>query len=269
MSSTSRGRKTGLIALSILVVIAIIIGCGEFFLRRTVANEIRDEVGTNATGEEASVSFGATPLLWSSLTGNIPRVEIDTPSTVQISHPEGQNYPEVTGTPKSHIIVTDLDSKADPAVAGSLRLETTINNDYIQAELQREFSKSLEEQEDRSRTDLDAIANSLLQSVVHVSSVSTDTAAGTMTVEFNDGLATVTLTPEIDAGKLSFDDVQSTVLGLELPTEVNESLKAAINSGLELQDAGLTFEKAEVASNGMHVVISGNNVVLEEIDISA
>lgn len=269
MSSTNKSRKTGFIVLGIVLALILALVAGEWYMRHSVANSIRDEIGTNTTGEAASVSFGATPLLLSIFTNQVSRVEIDTPSTVRISYPDGQRYPDVSGTPQSHILVTGLDVSGDSAVAGTLELETTINNDYLQAELQREFSQALNDSGAEPSSDLDALATSLLQNVIQVSSVSTDTGAGTLTIEFNDGLATVAVRPELSAGQLSFDDVQSTLLGLDLPAEVNESLAAAINSGLQLGNADLSFEKVEVQDNGLYVVISGTDVVLDEVDVSA
>lgn len=267
MSSKSQGRKIGTIVIAIILILAIIVGLLEALTRKNIANEIREEIGTNATGEQADVSFGSNLLLLSYFTGTIPQVEINTPSTVQITYPDGQAYPEVTGTPKSKISVTDLKKEGDTEVAGTVRLETTINDDYIQAQLQREFSLALGGESTTSDDALTSFTNSFLQSLVEVTSVSTDAGADTMTVELNDGLATITLTPSVENGKLTFNDVQSTILGLELPTEVNEALATAISSGVQLDDAGLSYEKAEIQDDGIFVVISGTNVVFNNLDI--
>lgn len=232
----------------LLVALLVLLLVAEFGLRWFMGNELRTEFREQAAREgvelteDPTVSFGATPLILSATRGNIPEVEVTTPSTLQVT---GQ---EIIGQPGTHVILNDLlISDPDNPVAGRMVATTEVPDEYLLAVIQQ----SMEEEN----------AGGLLQ----ITGITSDAAAGTLNVEFNSGMAELNLSPTPVDGQLTFVATGASLFGFDLPGQVTDMITASLREGVAEQAAGFTIEEFTVIEGGARMRLSGENVPLSEV----
>ncbi|MBL4943558.1 LmeA family phospholipid-binding protein [Corynebacterium ulcerans] len=268
--SKTIGSRISKIILTIIVALVVLLLLAEFGLRWTISKQLKDSVGSNSTGQEASISFGPTPLLFSAITHNVPHVNIESPSTVNIKHPGDANaVPEVTGTPQSFINVNSLNiSDPDNPVAGSLSLRTTLADDYLLAVLQKSIAENQKQQAapvEGEGNDLGALAGAFLQQLIQVTGITSNPADGTVKVDITGGTANLTLKPEAIDGRLSFTATNASLLGVELPSTVSDALTQGLRDQANTMTGNLTIKSVEVVEHGITIEVAGENVNLNEL----
>ncbi|MBH5299998.1 DUF2993 domain-containing protein [Corynebacterium silvaticum] len=269
MSKTIGSRISKLI-LTIIIALLVLLLLAEFGLRWTVSKQLKDAVGSNSTGQEASISFGPTPLLFSAVTRNVPHVTIDSPSTVSIKHPGDANaVPEVTGTPQSFINVDSLNiADPDNPVAGSLSLRTTLTDDYLLAVLQKSIAENQTRQPapaEGTGNDLGALAGAFLQQLIQVTGITSNPTDGTVKVDITGGAANLTLKPEAIDGRLSFTATNASLLGVELPSTVSDALTKGLRDQASAMAGNLMIKSVEVVDHGVKIEVVGDNINLNEL----
>lgn len=268
--SKTIGSRISKIILTIIVALVVLLLLAEFGLRWTISKQLKDSVGSNSTGQEASISFGPTPLLFSAITHNVPHVNIESPSTVNIKHPGDANaVPEVTGTPQSFINVNSLNiSDPDNPVAGSLSLRTTLADDYLLAVLQKSIAENQKHQTaptEGTGNDLGALAGAFLQQLIQITGITSNPADGTVKVDITGGAANLTLKPEAIDGHLSFTATNASLLGVELPSAVSDALTQGLRDQANAMTGNLTIKSVEVVEHGITIEVAGENVNLNEL----
>ncbi|RSZ64496.1 DUF2993 domain-containing protein [Corynebacterium hylobatis] len=229
-------------ALLVLLLVA------EFGLRWFMGNELRTEFREQATREgvelteDPTIAFGATPLILSAPRGTIPEVEVTTPSTLQVT---GQ---EIIGQPGTHVVLNDLlISDPDNPVAGRMVATTEVPDEYLLAVIQQSMAEEN--------------AGGLLQ----LTGVTSDVAAGTLNIQFNNGMAELNLSPTPVDGQLTFVAAGASLFGFDLPGQVTDMITAALREGVAEQAAGFTIEEFTVIEGGARMRVSGENVPLSEV----
>lgn len=269
MSKTIGSRISKLI-LTIIVVLMVLLLLAEFGVRWSISKQLKDAVGSNSTGQEASISFGPTPLLFSAVTQNVPSVTIESPSTVNIKHPGGANaVPEVTGTPQAFINVDSLNiSDPDNPVAASLSLRTTLADDYLLAVLQKSIAENQTHQPaptEGKDNELGALAGTFLQQLIQVTGITSNPADGTVKVDITGGAAKLTLKPEAVDGRLSFTATNASFLGVELPSTVSDALTKGLRDQASTMAGNLKIKSVKVVEHGVTIEVDGENVNLNEL----
>ncbi|AKK07759.1 DUF2993 domain-containing protein [Corynebacterium testudinoris] len=248
----------------ILVAILVVLLVAEFGLRWFIGNQLRDgfredaQANGVAVTEDPSISFGATPLVFSVLTGNVKSVDIDTPSTLEILHQDA--LPEIKGQPAAHLSLTDL-SISDPnnPVAASLRAVSEVPDDYLLATVQI----SMAEQMDSGDTNVGA---QLMQQLIKVTDITSNPSENTIDVEFTDGAAQLRLRPVPQDGALSFEAMGATLFGFDLPEQVTTMITDSLKQSLsEATSEGMRLDNVEVLDNAVRLTLTGNNVRLSEV----
>lgn len=232
----------------ILVALLVLLLVAEFGLRWFMGNELRNEFREQAAREgvelteDPTVSFGTTPLILSATRGNIPEVEVTTPSTLQVTDQE------IIGQPGTHVVLNDLQiSDPDNPVAGRMVATTEVPDEYLLAVIQQ----SMEEEN----------AGGLLQ----ITGITSDAAAGTLNVQFNGGMAELNLSPTPVDGQLTFVATGASLFGFDLPGAITDMITAALREGVAEQAAGFSIEEFTVIEDGARMRVSGENVPLSEV----
>ena len=232
----------------ILVALLVLLLVAEFGLRWFMGNELRNEFREQAAREgvelteDPTVSFGTTPLILSATRGNIPEVEVTTPSTLQVTDQE------IIGQPGTHVVLNDLQiSDPDNPVAGRMVATTEVPDEYLLAVIQQ----SMEEEN----------SGGLLQ----ITGITSDAAAGTLNVQFNGGMAELNLSPTPVDGQLTFVATGASLFGFDLPGQVTDMITASLQQGVTEQAGGFTIEEFTVIEGGARMRVSGENVPLSEV----
>ena len=216
-----RTSKLGKTLLGIIVGVIVLLLVAEFGLRWYIGKQLGDQMQASSTGEKASVSFGASPLLLGMATGKIPEVTVDSPSTVTITAGTAGEAPTITGQPESHVTMKDLDFAAnDNATAGSVDMVTTMTDEYLLAVVQRQMAENNSGATGTTlngatgdQLDLGALAGQLIQQLVTVTGITSDPANGTVDVQITNGAAALTLRPQAQDGKLTFTAENASIFG--------------------------------------------------------
>lgn len=268
------------VILGVLAGILVLLLIAEFGLRWFIGNQLAQNVESSDQAEQASISFGATPLLWGIATQNISNVEIDTPDSVVITYPDASEIPEIAGNPKTTVNLKNL-SMADPdnPVAGHLTMTTFATDQFLLATIQREMALQQQAQQaqqpqtqgnpfENGEFDLGQLATGFLQNLIKITNITSNGSTGTVDVQITNGAAALTLRPEVVNGAMSFTAENASLFGFELPDSVSESLTKALSEGMGDTGTGMSITNIQVADGGIHLTMEGDNVNLNEIDAS-
>lgn len=258
-SSRSSRRPLGIL-LGVVIAIVVILLAAElitrFIVGRQLADSYQDRLAVQGvtTDESPSVSFGTSPLLLSLFTQRVGYAEIETPDTLQYG---GDSGTTISGQPPSTITLNDLDiSDRDNPVAGHLAARAELSDDFLLATAQSALSGQ--------------DATGLLQSFVSVTGVTS--SCGTVTVTFNEGLASVVLDPIATNDGLFFEVTETNVAGINLPDQVSTLLSDAVTKGVNAQLSKLgTLHVTEtsVEEGSVFATVEGDNVNLNELGQAA
>ncbi|WJY62408.1 hypothetical protein CATRI_01475 [Corynebacterium atrinae] len=252
------------ILLGVLVAIMVVLLVAEFGLRWFIGNQLREGFREDAQAngvevtEEPTISFGATPLVFTALSGNVKSVEIDTPSTVEITN-QG-DLPEIKGQPAAQLFLTDLDiSDPNNPIAGSLRTTSEVSDDYLLATVQISMAEQMASSDSN-------VGTQLMQQLIKVTDITSNPSDNTIDVEFTDGAAQLSLRPIPQDGALSFEAIGATLFGFELPAQVTTMITDALKQALSDSTVeGMQIENIEVLDGSVRLTLTGQNVKLSEI----
>lgn len=269
-----RTSKLGKTLLGIIVGVIVLLLVAEFGLRWYIGKQLGDQMQASSTGEKASVSFGASPLLLGMATGKIPEVTVDSPSTVTITASTAGEAPTITGQPESHVTMKDLDFAAnDNATAGSVDMVTTMTDEYLLAVVQRQMAENNSGATGTTlngatgdQLDLGALAGQLIQQLVTVTGITSDPANGTVDLQITNGAAALTLRPQAQDGKLTFTAENASIFGVSLPTEVSDALTQGFSQKLQEIGPGLSLADVTVVDGGVKIHVVGTNVPLSSLE---
>lgn len=234
--------KAWKIFLSIVAAVLLLFAVAEAGIRTFVAHQV-----TSQAPENTSVSFGSNPVTLGLLGGTFPHIEVSQPSTLLV------NGNEITGTPESTVNMDRVRLTGGEPVAQSLRLTTTLPNDFIRAMLNQQLEQQLGQ-------------GSFLSNIITVSDVSTDDQAGTFTISFTAGAAGIELAPVMDSGRLEFQARSTELFGFELPQDVATAITEAMAEGVSQEaTGGMQVEDFQVVPGGLKVTVFGENVNFNEL----
>lgn len=265
--------SAGKILLIIIIVIVILLVATEFGLRWFIGNQVVQSVEASATEsadeqqasrEKATVAFGMSPLLLGLVQGEIPHVEVDTPSTLNIKKDSHSNVSEISGVPKTHLIADGLSLRdAENPTARTMTLETTLEDEYLLALVQY----SIAQQQAMGQIDASQVngqLQQLLQQVVQVTKVTSNPQNSTVDVEFTNGAASLTLRPKVVDGNLGFDATNTALFGFDLPEEATQAVSNSLNQNIaDMNSSGMATDEVMVIDGGVRLKMSGNNVKLQ------
>lgn len=242
------------IIVGVLVALLVLVLVAEFGLRWFVGDKMKTQLRENAESdgvvmqEDPSVNFGASPLVIGVLSGTIGQINMDVPSTLDISDAG------IKGQPAAQLEVTDLEMNSE--TAGHLVATTTLPDEF----LLKTFQDSLREQ-----SGLDMLGD------IVVTDITSKDAENVLEVQLGGGLATLALTPHAADGNLKIEATKSTLFGMELPAEVTQQITQSLSDGLSEQMAGseLAIEDVQVQEGTLKITVAGDNVNLSEAQNAA
>lgn len=258
MTRTSSGRGWK-IALGIIAGLIIVLFLAEIGIRGFIAQQIRAGVRDSAPEttdmrEDASVHFGASPVLLGLARGKLQHINIDVPSTLV---PDSD---EIVGNPPATIDATGFVLDQNDPSADELVLHTELPQALVRDILQQELRRSLDESQDGRFAEYDEILT--------VSDVRTNPADGTFNVTFSNGAFGVELRPHVNNGQMAFTAESTQILGRNLPDFFSEAVSNALEKGLNEDIVGpLQIQQFQVVDSGFNVTVSGNQVHLKELPV--
>lgn len=240
-----------------LVAVLLLIGA-EFGLRALISNQMKKDFAATSS-EEPKVSFGPTPLLLSQLTGTIAQVNVENPSTVQISKgPDGA--PRVEGTPATKVAIKDLSMKdSENPTAGHLQVDAELTEEFLLAQAQAAMASATAKEQG------DDIASQLIRGLIKITSVDAIAAEQAVKIEFTDGAASLTLRPTVDNGALKFRAEEASLLGLGLPSQLTDTLTKTMEKEATELSGLLKIEDLKVEDTKITLRMAGDNVPLDEL----
>lgn len=257
------------VLITIVVVLLILMLVAEFGLRWFIGNELKSEFSKQVeeqgitVEEEPTISFGASPLLLGLAQGSINEVTVDTPETIQITHPGGEgSTPEINGTPQATIVLNDLGIRdTDNPIADTMNLTTFASDEFILATVQREMAQATEGNGGDS-----GLAARLVQELVKITGVTTNVENQAVEVEFTDGAARVNLRPIVLNGQLAFEVLDSQLFGMGLPEEISTMLTDGLQNSVQEVAGGLQISGIEVAEGGINIDLTGQNINVRTLE---
>lgn len=258
MTRTSSGRGWK-IALGILAGLLILLFLAEIGIRGFIAQQIRSGIRDSAPEtadmrEDASVHFGASPVLLGLARGKLQHIDIDVPSTLV---PDSD---EIVGNPPATINATGFVLDQNDPSADSLIVNTELPQALVRDILQQELRRSLDESQDGRFAEYDEILT--------VSDVRTNPADGTFNVTFSNGAFGVELRPHVADGQMTFSAESTQILGRNLPDFFSEAVSNALQKGLNEDIVGpMRIQEFQVVDNGFRVTVSGEQVHLNQLPV--
>lgn len=249
------------IALAVIAVIVVLLGLGEFgartYFASQITNSVKEEAQKNGTQIESDpkVSFGSSPVLLALVTGTIGSMDLQLPSTLNISYQDAdKTKPIVKGYPAVHINAHDLkpSDNGDDMTMGEVTIDTSVPNDLMLAQAQ----KSTEQ----STGDL-----GFLSDLLRVTDIQPNLERQSMEFQIGGGLATLQMKPVVSNGNLMFDMDSAQILGQNLPQQFVDQLKSSLAGTTVAAVGGLNFEKVSVTQNGLEITMHGTNVDMNEV----
>lgn len=261
-----RGNKAVKILVTVVVVILLLLAAAEFglrfYLKGQIADEMRDssaEQGIELSGDP-DVSFGSSPMLLGLAQGKLSRVTVDLPSSLNISYEDSdRSKPVVTGQPAATMNAKDMEITGDDPVIGDLTLDTVLPQDYLLAVLQ----KSMSEDGGEPAAD-DGGAGDLLSGLIQITGVTTNEETGTLDIEISSGLATLSMTPSVTDGKMSFEVADMKILGMSMPDSLVGDLSDSLTQTVE-ETENLEVTDASVTADGLKVRLHGTDMKVDDL----
>lgn len=247
-----------------LVAVLVLLLLAEFGLRWFIGNELRSGFRENAEQsgvvleEDPTIGFGATPLVFAAVSGNIPEVEMTTPSTLVVNR-QGE-IPEISGAPAANITLSDLNiSDPQNPIAENMVTTTEASEDFLLATVQRSMAEQSGE----------GMGGQLVQELIQITDIRSNIADGTLDVEFTNGAAHLNLRPVPTDGQLSFEATGASLFGFTMPEEVTRVITNSLQQGLAEESADLSIDAFEIIDGGVRIQVSGTNVNLSDVADSA
>lgn len=262
MSSSKPGTALRATAV-VLVILVLLVIAGEVAARwyagKRVAEEwrtIQAEQGV-VTEEVPDTSFGTEPLLWGALTSELGKVTIQSPSTLVVQDPAGQNGAPVTkGVPATTIGLTDLDiSDADNPVAGKAEVTMDLPVELLQATANQEIL---------ARPPAGPLLG-LLTQAARVTSLTAHPQQDHLTAQFVGGMLTVDFRPRAQAGDAVVDITGGSIAGFGADGFVQRVADAAIKGPIADLGTSMSIDSFEVTETALRVHLSGTGIAVRDL----
>lgn len=236
------GAKTAWkVVISVLALLLVLFLVAEAGLRTFLAKQVTSE----AVG--SSVSFGNQPVTLGLLSGKLPQMSIEQPSTLTI------NGNDMSGQPATVVEMKNVRFSGGEPVAESINVVTILPNEAIRAMLNTQIQQQVG-------------SDSFFSDLVKVSEVSTDPEAGTFSLAFSGGAAGIELRPSLDDGQLTFEASNTELFGFNLPDRVSNAITDAMSEGVADEiGGGLAIEDFTVVPGGLRVTVAGENVDFKQL----
>lgn len=225
-----RRRHTALIVTIAVVValVAVVVG-GEFYARHRVSQCVATAV-QGELGGDVDVSLGATPLLFTVVTGNVSSLSIDS-DDVSLAGPAQSSIRGLTLRSTIHDI--DLPEGDSAGTVGSSEATVRWPSSQMLASLQTLPFGSL------------------------ISGVTTDPSSQTVRVDVLGGLGSMTLTPTVSGGAVTMEASDITALGIGLPTGGAQQIIDLLTANLSDYPLGMAPQSVQVTQDGLQVDLRG------------
>ena len=255
----------------VLVILVLVIVSGvvaEFGLRHTIGSQLKKSYTEQAalagtvTDAEPTIEFSNTPLLFSVATRNVPHVAIDTPSTLNITYPDGDNgAPVIAGLPAAKVNIDNLDiSDPNAPIARSLTVDTEVPDKFILAQIQQAMAQQTAQAGD-------GFGAKLFKNLVKVTDVNANTATGNLDVVLTNGAAVLSLKPSVDKGTMTFTADNASILGFDLPESVSDVITDAIEKqSSDISTSGMEIVSARIEDDGLGLTMHGTNVNVNDLE---
>lgn len=248
-------KKVTAVFAALLVLAVVLFAGGEFATRSNITNELKKD------NPQATISFGAYPVLLGALQKNIHHVEIDNPSTLEVV--TGDN-PQVVGDPEAHITIDGLNlENEDAPIATTLHMTTVLPDNFILAQAQLAMKEQMPQP--KNATSLEDLAGALFSQLVKITSITSEPAEGTLAVQFTDGAAELHLKPVLEGGHVAFEATNAQLFGVDLPAEATAAITEGLRNSADSFFQGLKVDSFDVTDGGLQVALSGTNVNLAEL----
>lgn len=256
MSSGSTAVKVGKILVAVLLGVLIVFLVAELGMRWYVAKQFKDgfqeQIPPGVTVEhEPDMSFGAYPLTLSMFTRNVPQVTMQTPSTLTIHEDSTE------GVPAARVAISDL-TLSEEMNAGRLRVTSELPDDYLEAVLQEQIQRAVDENTQRDYT--------MLVDQLGISDVVANPSSGTFDIAAAHDILAIELRPVMVNDQLSFEVASTSVFGQTLPDEVSSGIEQFLQEGLQENLVGtLQVQEFTVIPDGFRITLTGQDVNLSEL----
>lgn len=240
------------IFVSLALVILLLLVAAEFGVRWIVSDQLKKDYQQSSV--EPKISFGPTPLLLSQITGVVPSVRIQAPSSISIA-----DGPTIKGAPASDVKITDLNIRdQNNPVAGHLDVSTALPEDFLLAQAQASMN------DQRGRTGGNELQQ-MITGMIKITGLDTLQNEQAVKVEFTDGAATLKLKPEVKDGQLKFRAEDASLFGFNLPGQVTETLTKSLEKQSADIAGGLHVKQLDVEDTQITLTLAGDNVPLNEL----
>ncbi|WP_448851684.1 LmeA family phospholipid-binding protein [Corynebacterium sp. 335C] len=263
MASSTGGRVARTVIL-VLVILALVAAAAEIGARmyagKVVADEFRAmhaEQGVEVQ-ETPDVSFGSSSVVLGYLTGGIGRVDIDSPSTLQVENPAAEGgAPVVRGTPAADVRITglDLSDQSNPTAAAA-GVRVMLPDELLQASANQEIL---------ARPAEGPLAQALV-GAARVTGLHADPGRDVLVAEFAGGLVTVDFRPRAQAGDAVVDVQGGSIAGIAVDGFIQRVADQAIRGPIADLGETMSIDSFEVVDGGVVVNLSGENVTAADLE---
>lgn len=251
----------------IVLVIVLLLVLAEFGLRWYLKDELKaalkDQIQESGVSSsvDPKVSLGASPVLLGMAQGKIPQMTLDVPSTLDISYEDNdQSKPKVSGQPAMHIDMRDLKMDGDDpnnATVGEVTLRTTLPKEMLKAQAAESAN------DDKSG----GAEDNPLGGMMKISDVRPNPDKQTLSFDISGGLATFEVKPTVQDGKMKMEMDNVSLLGFQLPESFTQQMESQLQDSVPADpQGGLEFQGINVTEEGLEVTMHGTDVRVNDLD---
>ncbi|MFR4189189.1 MAG: DUF2993 domain-containing protein, partial [Corynebacterium variabile] len=110
----------------------------------------------------------------------------------------------------------------------------------------------------------DGGAGDLLSGLIQITGVTTNEETGTLDIEISSGLATLSMTPIVTDGKMSFEVADMKILGMSMPDSLVGDLSDSLTQTIE-ETENLEVTDASVVADGLKVRLHGTDMKVDDL----
>lgn len=251
----------------IVLVIVMLLVLAEFGLRWYLKDELKaalkDQIQESGVSSsvDPKISLGASPVLLGMAQGKIPQMTLDVPSTLDISYEDNdQSKPKVSGQPAMHIDMRDLKMDGDDpnnATVGEVTLRTTLPKEMLKAQAAESAN------DDKSG----GAEDNPLGGMMKISDVRPNPDKQTLSFDISGGLATFEVKPTVQDGKMKMEMDNVSLLGFQLPESFTQQMESQLQDSVPADpQGGLEFQGINVTEEGLEVTMHGTDVRVNDLD---
>ncbi|MGJ4170625.1 LmeA family phospholipid-binding protein [Corynebacterium macclintockiae] len=247
----------------IVLVIVLLLVLAEFGLRWYLKAALKDQIQESGVSSsvDPKVSLGASPVLLGMAQGKIPQMTLDVPSTLDISYEDNdQSKPKVSGQPAMHIDMRDLKMDGDDpnnATVGEVTLRTTLPKEMLKAQAAESAN------DDKSG----GAEDNPLGGMMKISDVRPNPDKQTLSFDISGGLATFEVKPTVQDGKMKMEMDNVSLLGFQLPESFTQQMESQLQDSVPADpQGGLEFQGINVTEEGLEVTMHGTDVRVNDLD---